>query len=86
VELFGRDTHPNAARVLVEGYRRMSPKQKLAIVGDLTRTTRALAEARIRTQYPGATDREVKLRVASLTLGRAAMIRAFGWDPEREGW
>jgi alpha-D-ribose 1-methylphosphonate 5-triphosphate synthase subunit PhnH len=83
--LFGRDTSPEAARFLVEGYRRMSPEQKFAIVDDLTRATRQLAAARIRQQYPEATDREVLLRVASLTLGRDLMIRAFGWDPEREG-
>jgi hypothetical protein len=85
MHLFGRDTSPEAERVLVDGYRRMSPEQKLAIVDDLTRATKQLAAARIRRQYPNATDREVLLRVASLTLGRDLMIRAFGWDPEREG-
>jgi hypothetical protein len=85
MHLFGRDTSPEAERVLVDGYRRMSPEQKLAIVDDLTRATQQLAAARIRQQYPDATDREVSLRVASLTLGRDLMIRAFGWDPEREG-
>jgi hypothetical protein len=85
MRLFGRDTSPEAARVLVDGYRRMSPEQKLAIVDDLTRATKQLAAARIHQQYPNATDREVLLRVASLTLGRDLMIRAFGWDPEREG-
>jgi hypothetical protein len=83
--LFGRDTSPEAARVLIDGYRRMSPEQKLAIVDDLTQATKQLAAARIRQQYPNATDREVSMRVASLTLGRDLMIRAFGWDPEREG-
>jgi hypothetical protein len=85
MHLFGRDTSPEAARVLVDGYRRMSPEQKLAIVDDLTRATRQMAATRIRDQYPHATDREVLLRVASLTLGRDVMIRAFGWDPDREG-
>jgi hypothetical protein len=86
VDLFGRDTHPRTAHVLLEGYRRMSPADKLAIVEDLNRATAQLAEARVRVQYPDATEREVCLRVASLRMGRDLMIRAFGWDPEREGW
>jgi len=85
MHLFGRDTRPEAARLLVEGYRRMSAAQKLAIVEDLSLAAKQLAASRIRAQYPQATEREVSLRVASLTLSRDVMIRAFGWDPDREG-
>lgn len=84
--LFGRDTHPRAARFLIAGYRAMSPEQKLGRVNDLARTSKQLAEARIRAQYPGATGREVLLRLAALTLGRELVVKAFNWDPEREGW
>jgi hypothetical protein len=85
VHLFGRDTSPEAERVLLEGYRRMTPEKKLAIVDDLNRATRQMAASRIRQKYPHATEREVVLRLASLTLGRDLMIRAFAWDPDREG-
>jgi len=84
--IFGLDTHPRAAAFLLEAYRTMSPQQKLRRVEDLRRTTTLLAEARIRAQYPDASDRDVLLRVAALTLGRSTVMRAFGWDPEREGW
>ncbi|HEX7670407.1 MAG TPA: hypothetical protein VF395_12515 [Polyangiaceae bacterium] len=83
---FGHDTDPRAARVLLDGYRRMSPEQKLARVVDLTLTSRRLAETRIRAQYPEASEREVALRLAALTLGGELTRRAFGWEPEREGW
>lgn len=86
MSLFGRDTHPKAALVLLEGYRRMKPAQKLARVSDLTSTTRQLAMTRLCTRYPDATDEELKLRLAALTMGRDVVRRAFGWDPEREGW
>jgi len=86
MQLFGRDTHPKAARVLIEGFRRMTPEQRLAQVDDLSRAARHLAELRIRAQYPDATDHEVRMRLGALTLGRKTMQRAFGWDPEREGW
>jgi hypothetical protein len=45
-----------------------------------------MSEARIRVQYPDADDREVRLRLAALVLGRETMRRAFSWDPVAEGW
>lgn len=58
----------------------------LAIVAELYRDSQRLAEIGVRMRYPGATDREVMLRLASLRNGRDVMIEAFGWDPEIEGW
>ena len=84
--LFGADTHPRAVRILVEGYRRMTPEQKLGRVVDLTLATHQLAEARLRAQYPAAGEREIRLRLAALIHGRDVVVRAFGWDPDREGW
>jgi hypothetical protein len=86
MSLFGRDTHPRAVKVMLAGYRNMTASQKVQRVCDLSSTTRQLAAARLRTQYPQATERELKLRLAALTLGRKTTMRAFGWDPEREGW
>lgn len=80
------DTRPEIERIVLDGYRQMSPAQKLARVDDLRQLTMGLAERRIRSQYAGASDQEVRLRLGALTLGRDLMIRIFGWDPEREGW
>ncbi len=80
------DTRPEVERIIIEGYRRMTPAQKLARVEDLRRFALGLAETRIRSQYPGASERDVRMRLGAVTLGRDVMIRAFGWDPEREGW
>jgi len=86
MSLFSRDTRPEVVGLLLEGYRRMTPAQKMARVADLSLAARQMAAARIRHQYPGASDREVELRVASLVLGRQTMIRAFSWDPDQQGW
>jgi len=86
MSLFSADTRPETVRVLLEGYRRMTPAEKVARVIDLSRATGQLAAARIRAQYPTATDREVRLRLAALRLGRETMVRVFGWDPECEAW
>ena len=79
------DTRPEAEAVLIEGYRRMTPAQKAARVKDLTVFIQQLALSRIQARYPDATKRENKLRLASLWLDRETMIRAFDWDPEKEG-
>lgn len=80
------DTHPAIERILIEGYRAMPAERKCRIVWDLTATTRQLALARIRQQYPDASAREHALHLASLWIDRATMIRAFGWDPAEKGY
>ena len=81
------DTPPEIEEILLEGYRRMTPQQKLARVMDLNRAVQEMAAARIRADYgPGLSERELHLRLAALWLDRETMIRAFGWDPEVEGY
>lgn len=80
------DTSPEVEAMQTEIYRNMTPAQKAQIVDELYRDSQRLAEIGVRMRYPGATDREVMLRVASLRNGREVMIEAFGWDPEVEGW
>jgi len=86
MSLFSADTHPQVFGVLVQGYRAMTPAQKIARVVDLSDAARTMATARIRRQYPEATDRELRLRLAALTLGRETMVRVFSWDPVESGW
>lgn len=80
------DTPPEVRAMMIEGYRRMSPAEKLQRVVDLNRAVESLARARIRERYgPDLSAREEDLRLASLYLDRETMIRAFGWDPVSEG-
>lgn len=80
------DTSPEAARLLNDGYRRMSPTEKLQRVASLNRTLVKLSAARIKAQYGPISDEEMRLRLAALRLGRDMMIKLFGWDPELRGW
>jgi hypothetical protein len=80
------DTHPAAEAILLEGLRRMSPAEKLARVAALNEATATLVRARLRRDYPGMTQRQEQLRLASLRLGRSLVVRVFGWDPDVEGW
>jgi len=80
------DTSPHIQEILTAGYRRMSPQQKLKQVNELTKAVQQLALARIRQQYGTLSEREQRLRLASLWLDRKTMIRVFNWDPSVEGY
>ena len=81
-----RDTSPEVEEILLEGYRRMSPAEKLGRVLDLNRAADDLARARLRKQYgPDLSEREERLRLAALHLDRETMIRVFDWDPDVHG-
>ena len=78
------DTHPAFEALLIEGYRRMSPAQKLARVRALTRAVQELALLDVRRRHPDADAREQALRVASRWIEPDLMVRAFGWDVRAE--
>jgi hypothetical protein len=86
VEQFYQDTNPEILKIIIEGYRAMSPQQKLIRVNELTRSIQQLALARIRKQFGDIPEHEQKLRLASLWLDRETMIRVFDWDPEIKGY
>ncbi len=80
------DTSPEIEQRQIEAWRRMPPWEKLRIVAELMRATEELAVAGIRERHPDATPREIQLRRGALRIDRETMIRAFGWDPETEGY
>ncbi|MBY0494161.1 MAG: hypothetical protein K2Y23_08080 [Cyanobacteria bacterium] len=53
----------------IEGWRRLSSTDKLALIASLSRAIRELTLAGIRARHPGASPREQFLRLAMLTLG-----------------
>jgi hypothetical protein len=80
------DTDPAVEAILIAGYRRMSPSQKLDRVRALTRAVQELALADIRRRHPDADEREQALRLASRWIERDLMVRAFGWDVRKTGY
>jgi len=62
------DTHPDVARLQLEGWRRMSPAEKLQRVVDLNAAVREFAAARIRQEQPGISDQRLSLELARLWL------------------
>ncbi len=72
--------------VLVEGYRAMSPIEKLERVCAMTAAVQQLALADIRRRHPTADAREQLLRLASRWIAPELMLRAFGWDVQAQGY
>ena len=81
-----RDTSPEAWELQLQILRRMTPEERSARACELSRMTRELALAGIRTRYPDASPREVKLRLAVLTIGAEMVRKVYGWDAEKEGY
>lgn len=73
-----RDTSPEAWRVFIELHRKMSVQEKFDRTFELCEFGRGICEAGIRGQYPGASDREVFLRLSQRTLGRSYSERYTG--------
>ena len=79
------DTPPEVDELMFQLWRRATPAQKLQKVFGIGKMLNELVRSEIRRRYPGATAREVELRLASRNLDRETMIRAFHWDPELQG-
>jgi hypothetical protein len=75
------DTSPEVEDIILEGYRRMSPAEKLARVQGLNETVLQLSAQGLKLRHGKLSERELRLRLASLWLDPDLMVRAFGWDP-----
>jgi len=74
------DTNPRATRRYYELLRQQSGARRLAMAAMLTSSVRQLAEAGIRAQYPGLTERQVRARLAQRLYGTVTARRLFGLD------
>lgn len=72
------DTSPDAERVLVGLYQRMSPARKVRQVEELTRGVQQLALSRLRAEDPTADDDVLKLRLAALWVDKELLLAAYG--------
>lgn len=81
------DTPPEVEEVLVRRLREIGPSARLQAALDLNRSLEALALVGIRQRHgEHVGERGERLRLFSLRLDREDMVRAFGWDPEKEGY
>jgi hypothetical protein len=72
------DTAPEVERLQIELLRAMPPGRKLVLAADLSAAVKVLALAGVRARYPGATEGEVRRRLATLLLGEELARRVYG--------
>jgi len=63
------DTRPEAERIQLEIYEKMSPDRRLQISIDLAQTCRSLLREGVRHRHPEYTEEEVRLAVIRIQLG-----------------
>jgi hypothetical protein len=80
------DTHPKIEKMLIEACRKRTPDERLMRVCQLNAALEQLARADVMQKHPNATEREVRLRIASRRISADLMLKAFGWDVEKEGY
>lgn len=76
------DTDPRSLARYRERLRALGPAGRIEIAAGLSRGVRDLAVAGIRRRHPGASEDEVRCRLAALLYGRDAALRLFGRVPE----
>lgn len=76
------DTSERVDRMLIEGYRRMSPAEKIARIRALSETAYLFAAAGEKRSDPAASDGEVRLRVAARRLDDELVKRVTRRYPE----
>ncbi len=79
------DTDPDFAEAHLARLRAMTPEERLEQFLRLMAAERALALAGIDARWPGASEEERRMRLASMWTSRDDMIRHFGWDPDERG-
>lgn len=71
------DTTAVAEDLQVRRWREMTPEEKRALITGLSQTASAMTVAGIRHRHPLASEREIFLRYAILTLGAQLACRAY---------
>lgn len=75
------DTTPEGMRRYAERLRALGPAERLAIAAGLTQGVRSLAETGLRLRHPGASEDEIRRRLAALLYGRSTAERLYGGLP-----
>jgi len=81
-----RDTSEETERLMLELLRKKSPAERIRMADNLTTWVRERVRRSIQERYPNAGEQELRCRFAAIWLGREWAFRAYGWDPEQEGW
>lgn len=77
-----KDTSPEAQQEIYQLLREAPPSKRIGLIFDLIETTRLLMLSGLRQRFPDADSDEIRRRFISKVLPRAAVIEAYGFDPD----
>jgi len=72
------DTHPKMEALQIQLWRQASPTRKMEMVAQLNRSAQLLALKGLRSQYPQASEVELRRRLAGLLLGEELACKVYG--------
>jgi hypothetical protein len=72
------DTHPKMEALQIQLWRQASPTRKMHMLAQLNASARTLALMGLRSQYPQATEAELRRRLADLLLGEELARKVYG--------
>lgn len=81
----GGDTSRDALRVQFAALRRLSARERLAMVDDLTRLVRSMTREGLRRRHPGISESELDAEFARVVLGEELAARVRAHQRERTG-
>lgn len=72
------DTHPKMEALQIQLWRQADPTRKMNMLAQLNASSRTLALAGLRSQYPQASETELRRRLAALLLGDELARKVYG--------
>ncbi|MCR9246253.1 MAG: hypothetical protein NXI31_14575 [bacterium] len=72
------DTTEAIDRLVFDGFRAMTPAERLELAAAASRSLEQLTIAGLRIKYPNAADEELRRRAGAIRLGPELTRRAFG--------
>jgi len=78
MSVLSADTHPKMEALQIQLWRRATPTRKMEMLAQLNASARTLALAGLRSQYPQASEAELRRRLAGLLLGEELARKVYG--------
>lgn len=72
------DTHPKMEALQIQLWRQASPTGKMNMLAQLNKSARLLALTGLRSQYPQASEAELRYKLAGLLLGEETARQVYG--------
>lgn len=77
IQLYG-DTHPKMEALQIQLLRQASPTRKMNMLAQLNKSARLLALTGLHSQYPQASESELRFKLAGLLLGEETAQKVYG--------